>query len=131
MATLEGILQVANEAGASDIHLTVGVPPKMRVNGSLVDMGYPALEPDDTLAISIHIMNQTQRDIFEEKGEYDMSLTIGGFGRYRVNVFKQRGSIALALRLVATEIPHHETLGIPDSVVNLYTRKRGLILVTG
>ena len=131
MATLEGILQTANDAKASDIHLTVGVPPKMRVNGALIDMDFPPLEPDDTLAISIHIMNQAQRDAFEERGEYDMSLTMPGFGRYRVNVFKQRGSVAMALRLVGTEIPNHEDLGIPESVVNLYQRKRGLILVTG
>ena len=131
MATLEGILQTANDAKASDIHLTVGVPPKMRVNGALIDMDFPPLEPDDTLAISIHIMNQAQRDAFEERGEYDMSLTMPGYGRYRVNVFKQRGSVAMALRLVGTEIPNHEDLGIPESVVNLYQRKRGLILVTG
>lgn len=131
MSAIESILACAKDANASDVHLTVGLPPKMRVNGSLYDMGFPVLEPKDTIAISVHIMNQMQREIFEEKGEFDMSLTLPGFGRYRVNVFKQRGSVALAFRLVGTEIPSHESLGIPESVVNLYQRKRGLILVTG
>ncbi|MBO4981667.1 MAG: type IV pilus twitching motility protein PilT [Lachnospiraceae bacterium] len=131
MATIETILDCATQAGASDIHLTVGVPPKMRVNGSLVEMPFPVLKGEDTLAMSVHVMNQVQRDVFEERGEFDMSLTLPGVGRYRVNVFKQRGSIAMALRTVATDIPSHESLGIPESVVNLYQRKRGLILVTG
>lgn len=131
MSIIESILRTAHDAGASDVHITVGIPPKMRVNGHLYSMDMPPIEPKDTLAISVHIMNQVQREIFEEKGEYDMSLTLPGFGRYRVNVFRQRGSVALAFRLVTTEIPHYKKLGIPESVVDLYQRKRGLILVTG
>ncbi|MBQ4537924.1 MAG: type IV pilus twitching motility protein PilT [Lachnospiraceae bacterium] len=132
MPAIETILECALDAGASDIHLTVGVPPKMRVHGALIDMPFPVLTGDDTLDMSLRVMQtQVQRDNFEERGELDLSFTIPGFGRYRVNVFKQRGSVAMALRVVTTEIPHHETLGIPDSVVNLYQRKRGLILVTG
>lgn len=131
MIILESILQVASEANASDIHITVGIPPKMRVNGHLIAMDFPILEPEDTMSIAMRIMNQAQREVFEEKGEYDLSLTIPEFGRYRVNVFKQRGSVALALRLVGMDIPRPEQLGLPDSVVDLYQRKRGLILVTG
>ncbi len=131
MATIEEILTAAKEAGASDVHLTVGIPPKMRVNGNLVTMDFPKMLPADTLDVVLSIMTESQRDRYEEKGEYDMSFAIPNVARYRVNVFKQRGSAALAFRVVATEIPSPEKLGVPESVVNLYQRKRGLILVTG
>ncbi len=131
MATIEEILTAAKEAGASDVHLTVGIPPKMRVNGNLVTMDFPKMLPADTLDVVLSIMTESQRDRYEEKGEYDMSYAIPNVARYRVNVFKQRGSAALAFRVVATEIPSPEKLGVPESVVNLYQRKRGLILVTG
>ena len=132
MTRLEGIMKIAHEAKASDVHITVGVPPKMRVNGGLIDVeGYPVLTNDDTKAILLEIMTEHQRKIFEEKGEYDMSVSISDLGRCRVNAFRQRGSIALALRLVSTVVPSPEVLGVPESVINLYRRKRGLILVTG
>ena len=131
MPTIEEIMKVACDAGASDVHITVGVPPKMRVNGALITMEYPRMMPADTQAIAYSIMNDVQRERFEERGEYDMSFSIAELGRYRVNVYKQRGSAALALRLVGTQVPSPEVLGVPESVINLYERKRGLILVTG
>lgn len=131
MPNIEDILRVAKDAGASDVHLTVGIPPKMRVYGSLITMDYPKLLPADTLDILISIMTETQRERFEERGEYDMSFSLPNVGRYRLNAFKQRGSIAMAFRLVGTEIPSPEVLGIPKSIVDLYQRKRGLVLVTG
>ncbi len=131
MATIEEILTAAKEAGASDVHLTVGIPPKMRVNGNLVTMDFPKMLPADTLDVVLSIMTETQRDRYEEKGEYDMSYAVPNVARYRVNVFKQRGSAALAFRVVSTEIPSPEKLGVPESVIDLYQRKRGLILVTG
>ena len=79
----------------------------------------------------LNIMTETQRNRFEEKGEYDMSFSIPDLGRYRVNAYKQRGSVALAFRLVGTKVPAPEELGVPASVIDLYQRKRGLILVTG
>ncbi len=132
MATIEEILRVAQNAGASDVHFTVGVPPKMRVNGNLIAIeGYPVLSPADTLDMLLDVLSEAQRDRFEERGEIDLSLSISGCGRFRVNVFKQRGTTAMAFRVVNTEIPEPEKLGVPPSVVDLYQRKRGLILVTG
>lgn len=131
MATIEEILIAAKEAGASDVHLTVGIPPKMRVNGNLVTMDFPKMLPADTLDVVLSIMTEAQRDRYEEKGEYDMSYSISNVARYRVNAFKQRGSAALAFRVVGTDIPAPEKLGVPESVIDLYQRKRGLILVTG
>lgn len=131
MLNIEEILRTAKEAGASDVHFTVGIPPKMRVNGNLLTMDYPKLLPADTLDVLIYIMTEVQRERFEEKGQYDMSFSIQGCGRYRVNAYKQRGSVALAFRLMGTKVPSPEELGMPESVIELYQRKRGLILVTG
>lgn len=129
--SVEEVLTKAKEAGASDVHITVGVPPKMRVNGNLITMDYPKMLPADTLQAVMDIMTEQQREKFEEKGEYDMSFSIRNVGRYRVNAYKQRGSVAIALRLVDTEIPSPESLGVPESVIDLSQRKRGLVLVTG
>lgn len=131
MARIEEILVEASKAGASDVHITVGIPPKMRINGNLLSMNFPKMMPADTLEIVLEIMTETQKARFEERGEYDMSFSIPQLGRYRVNAYKQRGSVAVALRIVGTEIPSAETLGVPESVVELYRKKRGLVLVTG
>lgn len=131
MPGIEEILKAAKEAGASDVHLTVGIPPKMRVNGKLTAMNYPKMLPADTLEVVLSVMNEAQRDKFEERGEYDMSFSIPETGRYRVNAYKQRGSAALAFRLVGTKMPSPEELGIPETVMELYQKKRGLVLVTG
>lgn len=129
--TIKEILLYAKNEGASDVHVTVGIPPKMRVNGELVSMPFGRMLPADTMELLSGIMNETQRDRFEELGEYDMSFSIPEMGRFRLNAYKQRGSVAMAIRLVGTEIPSAESLGIPESVVDLYEKKRGLILVTG
>lgn len=131
MSVIEGILRTAREAGASDVHLAADMPPGMRVNGSLILMDYPKMLPSDTLDVLVSIMTEVQREQFEEQGEYDMSLSIPGCGRYRVNAYKQRGSVALSFRLVHTKIPSLEELSIPDSVINLCWKKKGLVLITG
>lgn len=131
MITIEELLRIAKDYDASDVHITVGVPPKMRVNGKLMDMNYPKLLPADTGTIIGQILSERQTDILEEKGEVDFSFSIPQVGRYRVNAYKQRGSLSAAIRLVGTQIPRPEDLGIPQSVVNVYKKKRGLVLVTG
>ncbi len=131
METIENLLRIAKEAGASDLHITVGVPPKMRVNGNLITMDYPKILPADSLEVALEIMSDKQRAIFDERGEYDLSFSIPMLGRYRVNAYHQRGSVAMAFRLVGTQVPSAESLGLPDSVIDLYNRKRGLVLVTG
>lgn len=131
MISIEEVLQNAKIAGASDVHITVGIPPKMRVNGELVSMNYNKLLPPDTLAIASEVLSDKQMEILMERGEADLSYPIRDLGRYRVNAYHQRGSIALAFRLVGTTIPSPEQLGIPESVVDLSKCKRGLVLVTG
>ena len=132
MSRIEEILREAKEKGASDVHITVGLPPKMRLNGKLVAMdNYSKMMPADTKEIAEEVMNEKQWEKLEENGQHDMSFSIQGVGRYRLNVFRQRGSVAMAFRVVATAIPSADSLGIPDTVVDLYNRKRGLVLVTG
>jgi twitching motility protein PilT len=132
MSIIEDILREAKDNGASDVHVTVGLPPKMRLNGKLVPMeNFNKMLPPDTLAIAQEIMSEKQLEKLEENGQHDMSFSIRGVGRYRLNVFKQRGSVAMAFRVVASEIPSIESLGIPEGVSELYKKKRGLVLVTG
>lgn len=131
MLSIEEVLTIAKQAGASDVHITVGIPPKMRVNGALYDMDFPKMLPPDTEEIINQIMSEKQKAIYMDRGEYDMSFSIRDVGRYRVNAYHQRGSAAIAFRLVGTQIPTPEELGIPESVVDLSQRKRGMVLVTG
>lgn len=129
--TIEAIMSHAKACGASDVHITVGIPPKMRVDGKLTPMPFPILLPPDTGRIANSMMNEKQKTQFEERGEWDFSYSIPQLGRYRVNAFQQRGSVAMVLRLVGSNIPTPESLGLPQSVIDLYDKKRGLILVTG
>lgn len=131
MVTMEEILQVAADNKASDIHITVGLPPIMRVNGSLKHMNYDVIVPAEAERIIARILDEGHKKIFEEMGEVDFSAHIDPIGRYRVNVFRQRGNIAAALRTISTVIPRAEDLGVPAAVVDLYKKKRGLVLVTG
>ena len=131
MMKIEEILEKAGAAGASDVHLTVGSAPRMRVNGSLVSMPYDILSPEDTMEAAKKVMSREQMEIFNQRGEYDISCDLGDTRRYRVNVFRQQGAAALAFRLVATKVPSPEELGVPASIIELSQRKRGLVLVTG
>ena len=131
MVTIEELMIIANKSKASDVHITVGVPPKMRVNGELINMNFPTLLPDDTKNIISKILEQRHKEKYDKNGEVDFSFSIPNIGRCRVNVFKQRGSMAAALRLVGTIIPTPEDLTLPQSVIDLYKKKRGLVLVTG
>lgn len=137
------ILKFASKIGASDVHFTVGMPPFFRLHGTLLSVETFAgqnpegllvttkLTPADTDNIACQLMDETQYKGFKEIGDYDFSYSIVGMGRFRVNVFKQRGSTALAIRLIREKIPTIEELGLPHVVVHLTRRPRGLVLVTG
>ena len=131
MLDIEKVLRQTKDNEASDLHLTVGVPPIMRVNGELTTLDYPKLMPNDTEEILKRLISPYAREQFEKHGECDFSISVPNCGRYRVNAFRQRGSIAMAMRMVKTEIPSAEKLGIPNTVMDLYRLKRGLVLVTG
>lgn len=129
--TIKELLGIAKEKGASDVHITVGVPPILRLHGTLDYLPYDPLDSATTKELLYSTMNDEHKKTFEERGEMDFSFAIPEIGRFRVNAFMQRGSVAGAFRLVASDIPKPEQLGIPQSVVDLYSKKRGLILVTG
>lgn len=103
----------------------------IRVNSQLISIGDEKLIPSETEEMANEIMNDIQKEELRLNGEVDLAYEITGEGRYRVNIYKQRGCIAMALRLINTVVPSPEELGIPESVVDLYKKKRGLILVTG
>lgn len=128
---LEEILCAARAAGASDVHLTAGSQPRMRVGGELFPMGFARLLPTDTLDILLRILPEGQREQFEEQGEYDFAFSVSRGGRCRVNAYKQKGNVALALRLVEENVPSAESLGLPEEVMTLYQLKQGLVLVAG
>jgi twitching motility protein PilT len=129
---LNELLQIAKDRKASDLHITVGVPPQIRVNGELVALDeYPRLMGDDTFRLVDSVMSDRQRKMLEEKGEADFSFGVPSLGRFRVNAFRQRGTMAAAFRIVGTSIPEPEDLGLPQSVIDLYKKQRGLVLVTG
>ncbi len=131
MVNIEQLLTIANEYKASDVHITVGVPPKMRVNGALLSMDFPMLLPADTEEIIKPTMDARQLEVLANKGEADYSFSISGLGRYRVNAYYQRGALAAAFRLISNDIPKPDQLGLPQSMVDLYAKRRGLIIVTG
>lgn len=131
MVTFNELLNVAREKNASDLHLTVGLPPKVRIDGELVNLNYPRLAPSDVEDVVLKMMDDKQREIFEQNGEIDFAFSVPQVGRFRTNVYKQRGSVACSMRIVGTTIPSPEQLGIPQQVVDLCNKKRGLVLVTG
>ncbi len=118
---------------ASDIHLHAGAPPHMRVDGNLVPFeGMPDLTPDQTEQIALAMMSEPQRDLFQHRHELDFAFTIPQVARFRCNVFRQRGSVGIVMRVVQDTIPSFETLGLPSTVViDFASQARGLVLVTG
>jgi twitching motility protein PilT len=124
-------LDQAVKSKASDLHITVGQPPIMRLDGELVKLTDKLLTPDDTLRMVKEVMKGTQFDHLEEHGELDFSFSYPEVGRFRVNGYRQRGSYGLAFRVVYGRIPSLEELGLPSVVAELARKKRGLILVTG
>lgn len=130
--TIENLLIYAKQKGASDLHITVGIRPKCRIQGTLMEVEEAErVLPELAKALVTSMLGPEQERILSERGEVDFAYTLPQVGRFRVNAFKQRGSYAAVLRLVASEIPSAESLGIPASVVRLTEKKRGMVLVTG
>lgn len=132
MAEIDGLLKLMTERGSSDLHLKVGSPPAVRLNGKLMLLReYETLKPDQTKALALGMMDEHQRASFENHCECDFAYSLSGVGRFRVNVFHQRGSVGMTLRRVATERATIEELGLPPVIRRLADEPRGLVLVTG
>ncbi len=124
-------LKQAVDARASDLHITVNLPPIVRVDGSLERLNDSRLKPEDTANLVTQVLTEQQLERLEEKGELDFSFSNPGMGRFRVNAYRQRGSYGMAFRVVQDRIPSLEELGLPSVVADLTRKQRGLVLVTG
>ena len=129
---LNDILRVGTAHGASDIHLRVGIPPMLRIQGNFVPLrDYPRLTPEHTATFAASIMTKTQKEKFSQTMELDMAYGVRGLGRYRVNVFRQRMTLGLVFRTISSKILGFEDLSLPPVIRKLSDEHRGLILVTG
>ena len=129
--SLRQLLRVMFERGASDLHITTGIPPQLRLDGQLVPIKMPPLDPVTTKQLCYEVMTEEQKIKFEKHNELDFSFGIKGLSRFRANCFIQRGAIAGAFRTIPYRIRELDDLGLPDVVGELTTLPRGLVLVTG
>ncbi|MBI4641180.1 MAG: type IV pilus twitching motility protein PilT [Candidatus Tectomicrobia bacterium] len=129
---IHDLLRLAVERHASDLHLKIPHPPVLRIQGDLVvQEGLPWLTSADLQEILRVITNPSQREVFEHKHELDMSYSLSGVGRFRVNVCLQRGTMALSFRPIPLTVPRLDELGLPEVIKTLALKPRGLVLVTG
>jgi twitching motility protein PilT len=120
------------EVDGSDLHLKAGSPPAARVQGLLTHLdGYEELRPEDTEGVLREILPGNLVDEFERDGEADFSYSVAGVGRFRVNAFRQRGSVSIVMRLIPFGVPKFEDLGLPEVISRLAREERGIVLVTG
>ncbi len=119
------------EKGASDLHITTGTPPQLRIDGDLVPLKVPPLSPVDTKQLCYSILTDAQKHKFEEENELDLSFGVKSLARFRANVFMQRGAVAAAFRTIPFKILSFQELGLPPVVSDISNRPRGLVLVTG
>jgi twitching motility protein PilT len=129
--TLHEMLKEMVERGASDLHLTSGAPPMLRVDGAILPLGAAPLTPAETKSLAYSVLTDAQRQKFEEEKELDLSFGIKGLSRFRANVYLQRGTVGIAIRTIPHAIRTFEELGLPKVVADLCERPKGLILVTG
>jgi twitching motility protein PilT len=127
----KAVMQEMVKQGASDLHLKVGRPPTLRLNGELVATAFPALRPEDLKSIAEQTMPPRQIKEFSEHKEADFALGVPGIGRFRVNVYQQRGTIAYAFRVIPFQAQTVSELNLPPVVEQIATKPRGLVLVTG
>jgi twitching motility protein PilT len=129
---INDILKIATEMGASDLHLKAGNPPQLRVQGILTSLSQlPCLTPKDTEELANQMMGEPQRKTLKEDLDLDLAYSLAGFGRFRGSIFKQRGSIAIALRIIPFDVKPIRELLLPDILEKISGYERGCILVTG
>ena len=129
--TIDDLLKEAEEKGASDLHLSTGEPPSLRVHGDLVRTEREKLDPAGVRQLVDKLMTEAQKAAFEENHECDFAADLPGIGRYRVNVFQHQRGPGAVLRSIPTKIPTLEQLGLPPIFKELCQKERGLVLVTG
>ena len=129
---LNDLLSLMVKKKASDLHITVGISPQLRIDGKLLLLtDFPPLTPQDTKEIIYSILDKEQKRTFEEKRELDTSIGIKDLGRFRINVYRQRGSVSMVVRLLPFKIPTLEELGLPKAARLFADKPSGLVLVAG
>ena len=131
MPNLHQLLKAMVEKGSSDLHITTGSPPQLRIDGALVPLKTPPLTPVETKQLCYSILADAQKHKFEEENELDLSFGVKGLSRFRANLFMQRGAVAAAFRTIPFKILTFQELGLPPIVAELSKKPRGLVLVTG
>jgi twitching motility protein PilT len=128
---MNDLFVLMKERNASDLHLTPGLPPMLRVDGEIVPTQYDKLTPEVCQRLIYSLLTETQRQRFEATNELDVAFGVKGIGRIRMNVFRQRGTVSAALRVIPTKIFSFEELGLPPVVYEVLGLPKGLVLVTG
>ena len=124
-------LKLIVKRDGSDLFLSTGAPPSMRIHGKMVKVGNNPLEPGAVKRMAQEIMDQEQNEAFDRKPEMNLAITEEGVGRFRVNIFKQQSEVSMVIRVIKTEIPNYAELGLPEVLPELMMEKRGLILFVG
>ncbi|MDJ0848461.1 MAG: type IV pilus twitching motility protein PilT [Myxococcota bacterium] len=131
MANMHQFLKAMIEKGASDLHITTGTPPQLRIDGKLHPLKIPPLSAPETKQLCYSVLTDAQKHQFEERNELDLSFSVQRLSRFRANIFVQRGNIAGAFRAIPFKIKTFDELGLPKVVSDLASKPRGLVLVTG
>jgi len=131
MANMHQLLKAMIEKGASDLHITTGTSPQLRIDGKLHPLRMPPLSPPETKQLCYSVLTDAQKHRFEENNELDLSFSVQKLSRFRGNIFVQRGNVSGAFRAIPYTIPTVEELGLPKIISDLGEKPRGLILVTG
>ncbi|MGK2907523.1 MAG: type IV pilus twitching motility protein PilT [Desulfuromonadales bacterium] len=129
--SIQKMLKIMVESGASDLHITTGTPPQIRVNGKMTPLKMSSMLPSDTKTVCYSILTETQKRKFEEINELDFSFGVKGLARFRGNIFVQRGALAGVFRLIPYKFLSFEELGLPPVIRTIATKSNGLVLVTG
>ncbi len=131
MSSLDTYLKHMADKNASDLYFTTGAPPSIKVEGETHPISKKRLEPGTVKAIAYEIMDENQQRDFEERLEMNLGLTVEGVGRYRVNIYRQRGEVAMVIRYIKANVPDIKTLNLPNVLGDMIGEKKGLILVVG
>ena len=131
MSQIDMLFKIMIEQDASDLHLTSGAPPYLRIHGEMVKLDHAVLAPKDVQTLVFEILTDKQKRDFVEKWELDCSYSLQDFGRFRCNIFMQRKGLGAVFRVIPTEIKTVDELGLPKGIIDLVDVPRGLVLVTG
>src|SRR6267154_2811516 len=131
MARIDDLLRQMKQQGASDLHLTSGSAPYMRINGDMVKLNYRNVSGETCRALIFEILTENQKELFTENCDLDLSYPLNGVGRFRVNVFMQRNGVSAVFRLIPENIKTIDELDLPEQLAGLIDASEGLILVTG